>query len=123
MESITLNNLCLTVFTAAVPLILRFFWQLCSSEYNDSKYADAIQAVFSSVEYVNQTFTDSLKQSGCFDEEAQEIALKKAKNTALDLMHTSTLKWLERSFVDLDHWLTVQIEAAVKSHKAVTTHG
>ena len=117
MNTVTLNDILYVVLTAAVPLVLRFVWQYCSAKYADSKYADAINVVFAAVDYVNQTFVDSLKQSGCFDAEAQEIAFKKAKDAVLDTMSASTRKWLEKTHTNLDHWLTVQIEAAVKAVK------
>lgn len=117
MENVTLNDILYVVLTAAVPLVLRYIWQYCSAKYADSKYTDAINAVFSAVDYVNQTFVDSLKQSGSFDAQAQELAFKKAKDAVLETMSASTMKWLERTHADVDNWLTIQIEAAVRTVK------
>lgn len=114
---VTLNDILYVVLTAAVPLVLKYLWQYCAAKYADSKYADAINAVFSAVDFVNQTFVDSLKQSGCFDAQAQELAFKKAKDAVLDTMSASTLKWLERTHDNVDNWLTIQIEAAVRAVK------
>ena len=115
---ITINDILYVLLTAAIPLILRYIYQLVSAKVGDSEYQRAVDAVFSAVEYVNQTFVESLKKSGSFDNEAQQTAFLKAKDAALMTMETSTRKWLEKSFKDIDGWLTVQIESAVKGAKA-----
>lgn len=117
MENITINDVLYTVLTVALPLVLRYAFQLISAKYADSKYSAAINAVFSAVEYVNQTFVDTLKKSGCFDDMAQVTALMQAKSAALKIMDASTKKWLEKTYDDIDNWLTVQIESAVKAVK------
>lgn len=111
---VTINDILYLVITALLPLTLRFAWQLISAKVADSRYAAALKDIFSAVEYVNQTFVDGLKEKGCFDEEAQAYAFTMAKNAAMELMAVSTRKWLEKYVADLDSWLTVQIEAAVK---------
>lgn len=123
MENITINDILYTVLTFAIPLILRFVFQYFSAKYADSKYATAMNCVFNAVEYVNQTFVDTLKQHGNFDEQAQIDAMNKAKDAALEIMDTSTRYWLEKSFVDLDEWLSIQIESAVKASKGVLSNG
>ena len=117
MENITINDILYVILTAAVPLVLRYIFQLVSAKVADTEYEKAVSAVFAAVEYVNQTFVDSLKQSGSFDEEAQKHAFQMAKDAALTSMEASTKKWLTRSFNDLDAWLTVQIESSVKGAK------
>lgn len=117
MGNITINDILYVLITIALPMVLRYAYQLASVKVAGTQYANAVNAVFSAVDYVNQTFVDSLKESGCFDMEAQAIALQKAKDAALNTMQASTRKWLEKSYTDLDGWLTVQIESAVKSAK------
>lgn len=117
MGNITINDILYVILTAAVPLVLRYIYQLVSAKVADTEYEKAVIAVFSAVEYVNQTFVDSLKQSGSFDQEAQQHAFNMAKEAALTSMEASTKKWLEKSFMDLDAWMTVQIESAVKGAK------
>lgn len=119
MEYISIKDILFTVITVAVPIILRFVFQYFSAKYADSKYASAMNCVFNAVEYVNQTFVDTLKQHGSFDDIAQADALNKAKDAALELMDAGTRMWLESAFDDLDSWLTIQIESAVKTTKGV----
>lgn len=117
MENITINDVLYMALTVALPMVLRYVFQFVSAKVADSKYSNALNCVFSAVEYVNQTFVDSLKKSGCFDAMAQEAALKAAKDAALEVMDASTKKWLEKTFVNMDEWLTIQIESAVKAVK------
>lgn len=114
---VTINDIFYVVLTAVVPVALKLLWQYVAAKVSNSKYADAVNCVFAAVDYTNQVFVDSLKQSGSFDAEAQEAAFFRAKETALDLMEASTIRWLENTFNDIDYWLNVQIEAAVKEVK------
>lgn len=117
MESVTINDIFYVLLTVALPLVLRYIYQIVSVKVADSQWTAAVNAVFAAVEYVNQTFVDSLKESGRFDKEAQEVALNKALTAAKELMATSTLNWLRAAVGDLDGWLTKQIENAVKMAK------
>jgi len=118
MNNVTINDIFYVLLTVAIPLLLRYAHQIVSAKTSGQNYAAAVDAVFSAVEFVNQTFVESLKSSGSFDKAAQEKALVLAKGAALDLMEDSVYKWLEKSFVDLDEWLTVQVESTVKAVKA-----
>lgn len=115
----TIQNVLYVFITVMLPLLLRFVWQLISVKIADSRYAAALNDVYSAVVFVNQTYVDALKEKECFDKEAQAYALEKAKNAALDLMSDSTFNWLEKTIGNLDDWLTVQIEAAVRRAKPV----
>ena len=117
MEHITINDILYVLITVALPLVLRYGYQLASAKRAESKYADAVESVYAAVAYVNQTFVDSLKASGSFDNEAAMQAFYMAKDAALECMKDSTYKWLEKTYEDLDTWLEVQIESAVKSSK------
>ena len=117
MENMTFNNFLYMVLMVFLSLVLRVASQYFSAKYADSKYAAAINDICSAVEFVNQTFVDNLKQTGCFDDEAQKIAFQKTKNVVLDTMNVSTLKWLNKTVSDLDSWLEVQIESSIKAVK------
>lgn len=117
MDNVTINDILYMLLTVAVPLLLRYVYQLVTAKVADTKYSRAVDAVYSAVEYVNQTFVDTLKASGSFDKESAVLAFEKARDAALETMETSTRKWLEKSFDDLDGWLAVQIESAVKGVK------
>ena len=118
MENITIYDILFALITVALPLVLRYGYQLVAVRVADSKHADAVLSVGNAVLYVMQTFVDSTKAAGNFDKEAQEHAFLMAKEAALETMKDSTRKWLEKTYTDLDAWLTVQIESAVKGAKA-----
>lgn len=115
--TITINEIFYAIITVVLPLALKLAYQYVSLKVANTEYANAIDAVYSAVDFVNQTFVDSLKQAGNFDKESQEQAFMKAKEAALYTMEASARKWLEKSVVDIDEWLTVQIESAVKGAK------
>ena len=118
MENITINDILYVLFTSGIiTMLLSFGYQLVANKLSGSKYADAVGAIWDAVAYVNQTFVDSLKESGSFDGEAQKQAFLKAKEAAIETMKASTVKWLEKNYVNLDAWLEVQIESAVKASK------
>ena len=117
MNDVTMNDIFYVLLTVALPITLRYVFQLISAKVADSKCSEGVDAVLAAVEFVNQTFVDSLKASGAFDAEAQRRAFEMAKDAALASLSAGTYKWLEKSFIDLDAWLTVQIESAVKAVK------
>jgi hypothetical protein len=104
----------LIVLASMAVTLLR---QYVTAKVSGSRYADAVNCVFAAVDYVNQVFVDALKQAGSFDDQAQQDAFIKAKDTALELMESNTVSWLEKTFDCVDSWLEVQIEAAVKEVK------
>lgn len=80
---------------------------------------DAINAVWNAVVYVSQVFVDDCKKSGNFDKEAQVKAFNMAKTAALDMISDNAKKYIEKYCGDLDEWLKIQIEAAVKGNKTL----
>lgn len=117
MESITIDDVLYLLLTVLLPVLARYAWQFLYAKISDCEQAKAIDAVFSAVGFVGQTYVDSLKQSGDFDYASQQKALEKAKDAALAIMDASARKWLEKAVVDVDEWLTVQIENAIKHSK------
>lgn len=115
---LTINDIFYAVLTVVLPLVLRYAYQLVSAKVAGSKYDKAVTAVADSVTYVTQTFVDALKEQGRFDEEAQSAAFRRAKDAALETMEAGVRSWLEKSVANLDEWLEVQIEAAVRKQKS-----
>lgn len=115
---ITVREIVYALITSGVlGLVIRLLWQLVSAKTGNSRYAEAVDAVFAAVNYVNQVFVDSLKASGSFDKVAQTTAMNKAKEAALTTMSAAAKRWVESATGDLDEWLTVMIESAVKEAK------
>lgn len=57
-----------------------------------------------------QTYVDSLKAQGKFDEEAQKIAFAKTKQTVLALLTQEAKDFLTKMYGDIDLWLDTKIE-------------
>lgn len=117
MENITINEILYALIIVVLPKVLHYAYQLVSAKLSGTKHADAVNAVWTAVLYVNQTFVDSLKASGKFDEEAAKTAFELAVDAALEIMKDSTYEWIEKTYGNVDRWLKIQIESAVISAK------
>ena len=122
METITINQILYILITAVLLPVLGFVGQyvLTKTGYiKNETIRDAINAVWNAVVYVSQVFVDDCKKSGNFDKEAQAKAFNMAKTAALDMISDNAKKYMEKYCGDLDEWLKIQIEAAVKSNKTL----
>ena len=77
----------------------------------------AADIVTNAVRSVFQTYVEALKKTGSFDKEAQEIALKKAKDVAISQMSDDVKNYIITNYGSLESWLTVQIEATINRLK------
>jgi len=121
MNDILLNILSVVVTAVILPLISFAGTKLIS--WLNTKVKDenakvqltvATNIVTNAVLSVFQTYVDSLKASGSFNEEAQIEALTKAKDIALSQMTKEVQDYITKNYGDLESWLTTQIEATIK---------
>lgn len=85
---------------------------------NVVKYLDVAEdAVCTAVASISQTYVESLKKTGSFDEEAQKTAFNEAKYAALSIMGTSAEEAVSSLYGDLDEWLTHKIEYYINMSK------
>ena len=77
----------------------------------------AADIVTNAVRSVFQTYVEALKKTGSFDKEAQEKALKKAKDVAISQMSDDVKSYIITNYGSLESWLTVQIEATINRLK------
>lgn len=124
MNEILLNILSVVVTAVVLPLISYAGIKL--STWLNTKIKDenarrlltsATTIVTNAVGLVAQTYVDSLKASGSFDEEAQRTALAKAKDTALSQMNQDVKDYITTTYGNLENWLTTQIEATIYFEK------
>lgn len=94
---------------------------LINEKIKNAKAAEALSTaadiVTNAVRSVFQTYVEALKKSGSFDKEAQENALKKAKEVALSQMSDDVKDYITTNYGSLESWLTVQIEATINKLK------
>lgn len=125
MNEILLNILSVVVSAVVLPIISLIGAKLVawlSSKTKNEKAAAVIKEandiVMNAVKCVLQTYVDSLKKEGKFDEASQFLALSKAKEKALEQMSDETKSFIDKNYGDLDSWLTTTIEATISTIKS-----
>nr|DAG20717.1 MAG TPA: holin [Caudoviricetes sp.] len=82
------------------------------------KYANMIyQTVVDCVIATNQTYVDSLKKSGSFDEAAQKEAFNRTMNAIMTILSDDAKEYIAEATGDLNTYLTQLIEAEVNKRK------
>lgn len=124
MNEILLNILSVVVTTVVLPLIsfagvrlIAFLNAKIKDENARQLLTTATTIVTNSVRLVSQTYVDSLKESGCFNEESHKEAFTKAKNAAISQMSEEVKNYIATTYGDLENWLTTQIESTVYTLK------
>lgn len=122
-----INNIIYILLTMILPIVAAYAVNLIKAGIRESNIiADAVKNealartiegalsdVMDAVLYVNQTYTDSLKASGRFDEAAQKEAFRLAYSEALNLISDETKKIIEQLYGSFDRWLKLKIESSV----------
>lgn len=82
------------------------------------KYTNMIyQTVVDCVIATNQTFVESLKKSGSFDEAAQKEAFNRTMNAVMAILSDDAKEYITEITGDLNTYLTQLIEAEVNKRK------
>lgn len=82
------------------------------------KYINMIyQTVVDCVIATNQTYVDSLKKSGSFDEAAQKEAFNRTMNAIMTILSDDAKEYITETTGDLNTYLTQLIEAEVNKRK------
>lgn len=119
------------VLVPAVPVLLKILYNFVvaytaeKSEKIESEKVrgyvnDAVKAVMTAVTSTFQTYVDSLKKQGKFDEEAQKIAFNTARDTALLMLTQDMRDAVTTMYGDFDTWLSKTIEQFVLANKEGT---
>jgi len=126
MNDILLNVLSVVVTVVVIPLISLLgtkLIQLIGTKIKDEKASNflskATSIVLDAVKSVFQTYVESLKNSGKFDETAQKTALEKARTIIKAQFNDELITYIKSNYGDLDEWITNQIEASINSLKNV----
>ena len=82
------------------------------------KYTDMIyETIVNCVIATNQTYVDSLKNSGSFDAKAQKKAFQKTMDSVLAILSEDAKSYITETTGDLNTYLTQLIEAEVNKNK------
>lgn len=129
-----INNVLYTILTAILPVAAYYIVSLTKAKINESTIIeesvkneiisnmikDALSDVMDAVLHVNQTYVDSLKASGKFDNAAQNEAFLKAYTEAIMLISAGTQEIIEKVYGSFDEWLKSKIETSVKKAKTMS---
>lgn len=82
------------------------------------KYTNMVyQTVVDCVIATNQTYVESLKKSGSFDEAAQKEAFNRTMNAVMTILSDDAKEYITEATGDLNTYLTQLIEAEVNKRK------
>lgn len=123
-----LQDLLYAVITAAVPVITMYIVKFLKTIFSKVKVEtdqtivkntidEALGIVLKVVASTSQTYVDSLKAEGKFDKEAQLVAFNNTKDTIKSLLSDEAKNLIATLYDDIDTWLTIQIESAVREQK------
>lgn len=126
-----INYILYVVLTVIMPVVAKYAVDLIKAKIKESNIIEeatknenisnlvkeALSNVMDAVLYVNQTFTDSLKKKGEFNEDAWEEARKKAYNAALETISEESKNAVTMMYGSFDKWLQVKIESSVNIAK------
>lgn len=126
----TLTNLLMIVVTVAVPVVsgllvkgvgkvTDILVEKSQNETFDMFLTEIGDAVADAVAMTSQTYVDSLKAAGTFDEAAQKAAFEKAFAACVGSLGQSAKDFIQNNFGDMTAYLTTRIEAEVKRQKLI----
>ena len=98
----------------------KYFNQLIDENVSDEMEATltkGFQILMDSVNYVQQTYVDSLKQQDKFTAEAQKEAFELAKKRAIELMNQHTQDAIIHIYGNLDTYIDTMIESIINQNK------
>lgn len=120
MNDILINIISAVVTTVLLPLItwagaklIQYLGTKVKNEKASTYLTTATNIVVNAVRSVFQTYVESLKESGTFDNAAQVLALQRAKEITLAQLGDDIKEFITATYGNLDTWLTNQIEGTI----------
>lgn len=120
MNEIIISIISVVVTSVVLPLITlggTKLIQLINQKIKDEKARNLLTGLTTIVERavrsVTQTYVDSLKKSGSFDQEAQLIALSIAKEEVFKQLNEETKIFIKDNYGDINAFVTTQIESTI----------
>lgn len=122
MKETFYDNLIKLIFSIAssiiVPMIFAWIRSKCQNERLRALLTDAENAVSTSVDFIEQTFVKSMKDSGKWDADAMKVAMNEAAENAMNMLLESSKTMLENNGVDIREYIVTKIEAYIQSKKS-----
>ena len=109
---------------ASIPIIARHVTdylnikiRVLDGTQNTTLQKNILEIISDTVEFVSQTYVDSLKKSGKFDNKAQAEAFRLALESIEPQLNERMKKFILDTYGDIAVYLKVQIEKAVRENK------
>ena len=125
MNEILISIISVVVTTVVLPLITiggTKLIQLINQKIKDDRTRTILTGLTTiverSVRSVTQTYVDTLKKNGKFDQEAQLVALSLAKDEVLRELNTETKLFIETNYGSINDFVTTQIESTINLIKS-----
>ena len=120
MNEIIISIISVVVTSVVLPLITlggTKLIQLINQKIKDEKTRNILTGLTTIVERavrsVTQTYVDSLKKGGKFDQAAQQVALTLAKEEVLKELNQETKSYIEANYGSINDFVTTQIESTI----------
>lgn len=110
-----MNELIYALLTVILPILAGILITYVKNAVAESKYAQAVSAVADAVYHTQQTYVDTLKKQGKFDEQAQRLAVESAIAVAESYMSNAVLKFVNKTFGA--GWIENMIETVIGEMK------
>lgn len=103
---------------AGLSTLIGLFFNNLAKKFKNEKALKVISLVEDLIKdvvlTVQQTFVESLKAEGKFDEKAQKEALRKAFDLILANLTKEAKEVLDEVYGDFEQWILIQIESAIQ---------
>lgn len=103
---------------AGLSTLIGLFFNNLAKKFKNEKALKVISLVEDLIKdvvlTVQQTFVESLKVEGKFDEKAQKEALRKAFDLVLANLTKEAKEVLDELYGDFEQWILIQIESAIQ---------
>ena len=124
MSEILLSILSAIVTVVIIPLIswcgselVKFIQAKTNNVKANENLTIATNIVTNAVKTVFQTYVEALKKNGSFSIDAQDEALRLAKDTVKRQINDDVRTYITANYGDFNTWLTSQIEATINTLK------
>ena len=105
------------VITLGIPYLFAMIGKHVRNDHTAKLMATAERLIVQSVEMVNQTFVNTLKEAGKFDTAAQIEAFKLCRENWLEMISEEMRDVVIEEVGDIESWLNTKIEATIAESK------
>lgn len=106
------------VVISGIGSILVYYIKLkIDNEHATKVLSDAVEVVTNGVDYVYQTYVQSLKGTSLWDKQAMISANQQAVNYIKNNLSSDMMSFLMKNNKDINLWISEQIEIAIKKSK------